>query len=164
MSMLFYNPQVNGDFFEGLPLDHYFDNPNDAWVSMRSTWTDTHGTFLAMKAGNISGHQTHGDEDTGDFVMDALGQRWAGELGSGNYLSNGYFSSESQDSQRWIYYRTRTEGQNTLLLDSESQNVLAAPSTTFGTTGEMQDALNFTPPINSTAFFTMDMTTTYNGT
>jgi hypothetical protein len=41
-----------------------------------------------------SGHQTHGDIDAGDFVLDAMGQRWAGELGSGNYLSDGYFFSE----------------------------------------------------------------------
>jgi hypothetical protein len=36
-----------------------------------------------MKAGQLTGHQTHGDLDAGDFVLDALGQRWAGEYGSG---------------------------------------------------------------------------------
>lgn len=126
---------------------------------------------------------SHGNEDAGDFVLDALGQRWAGELGNfpallinkhtannsltkgdGNYLAAGYFSSEAQDSERWTYYRDRTEGQNTLLLDSVSQNVLAAPTTDFGTTGESQDSLDYTPVNSSTAFFRMDFSTTYNNT
>lgn len=85
-------------------------------------------------------------------------------IGNGNYLADGYFSSESQDSERWSYYRTRTEGQNTLLLDSQSQNVMAAATTAFGSTGEAQDALDYTPGVNSTAFFTMDMSTVYNNT
>lgn len=58
MAMFWYNPEVSGQFFDGLPLDHYFDNPNDAWASMRSSWTDTQGSYIGMKAGNISGHQT----------------------------------------------------------------------------------------------------------
>jgi hypothetical protein len=42
-----------------------------------------------MKSGEIEGHQTHGDLDLGDWVLDAAGQRWFGELGSGEYLSHG---------------------------------------------------------------------------
>lgn len=100
MSMLFYDPQVSGEFWDGLALDHHFDNITDGWVSMRSSWTDTEGTYAAMKSGAIAGHQTHGDIDAGDFVLDAIGQRWAGELGSGNYLADGYFNSEAQNAQR----------------------------------------------------------------
>jgi hypothetical protein len=164
MAMFWYNPQVSGQFFDNLPLDHYFDDPSDSWASMRSTWTSTYGTYVAMKAGNLTGHQTHGDLDCGDFVLDALGQRWAGELASADYLGEGYFSSEAQDSQRWWYYRTRTEGQNTLLLDDSNQDVMAQPTTTWGSTGDVQDSLDYTPPTNSTAFFTIDMSTTYNTT
>jgi hypothetical protein len=43
--------------------------------------------YIAMKAGQLTGHQTHGDLDAGDFVLDALGQRWAGEYGSGGTSS-----------------------------------------------------------------------------
>ena len=60
MSMLFYDPQVSGDFWNGLELDHHFDNTTDGWVSMRSSWTETNGTYVAMKSGAIQGHQTHG--------------------------------------------------------------------------------------------------------
>lgn len=59
---------------------------------MRSSWTDSDGLYVAMKSGKLTDHQTHGDLDAGDFVLDALGQRWAGELGNGDYLSEGYVS------------------------------------------------------------------------
>lgn len=86
-SVFWYNPEVSGGWWDGLPLDHYFSNSTDAWASMRSSWTDNNGVYVAMKAGENSGHQTHNDLDGGDFVLDAMGQRWAGELGSGDYNS-----------------------------------------------------------------------------
>lgn len=130
MAMLFYDPQVVGEFYNGMALDYHFDNLTDAWASMRTSWTDANGVYVAMKAGAIQEHQTHSHMDTvrfssffflliradallccmtqGDFVLDALGQRWAGELGSADYLGDGYFSTgEGQDAQRWLYYRTR---------------------------------------------------------
>ncbi|BGP31527.1 hypothetical protein JCM10296v2_003297 [Rhodotorula toruloides] len=164
MSMLYYDPQVSGQFWDNLPLDHHFSNTTDGWFSARSSWTDNDGIYIAMKAGKLTGHQTHGDLDAGDFVLDAMGQRWAGELGSGDYLSNGYFSSEDQNSPRWLYYRKRTEGQNTLLIGDANQNVAGTPQTTFQSTGEAQDALDYTPTNSSTAFFTADLSEMYNST
>ncbi|HEX6972587.1 MAG TPA: heparinase II/III family protein, partial [Limnochordia bacterium] len=57
------------------------------------------------------------------FVLDALGVRWAEELGSDDYNLPGYFGSG-----RWDYYRKRTEGQNTLVInpsDDPGQDPLA---------------------------------------
>ncbi|KAK4703243.1 hypothetical protein P7C70_g2976, partial [Phenoliferia sp. Uapishka_3] len=164
MSMLFYDPQVSGVFWDGLALDHHFDNTTDGWASMRSSWTNTDGTYVAMKAGAIQGHQTHGDVDAGDFVLDAMGQRWAGELGSGNYLADGYFNSEAQNAQRWLYYRKRTEGQNTLLMGGLDQNVLGVPTTGFGSSGDNQASLVYDINGTSVAYFTADLTAMYNGT
>lgn len=65
MSMLYYDAQVKGDFFDQLPLDHHFDNNTDSWVSMRTSWTDNNGVYVAMKSGALLGHQTHGDLDAG---------------------------------------------------------------------------------------------------
>lgn len=98
---------------------------------------------------------------SGDFVLDALGQRWAGELGSGDYLATGYFSSEAQDSSRWLVYRTRTEGQNTLLVGGANQLVTGVPTTTFGSTGDSQTSLSFTPPSTSTVYMTADLSSVY---
>jgi len=161
-AMGWYNPSVTGAFWDGLALDSSFQNSTDLWGSMRSSWTDNTGVYVAMKAGTNVGHQTHNDLDEGDFVMDALGQRWAGELGSGNYLAEGYFSSDAQDSQRWLYYRKRTEGQNCILVGEQNQLVTAAPTINFGTTGEAQGSSTvYTVPQSSTAYFTADLTSAY---
>ncbi|KAM0789094.1 hypothetical protein ACM66B_003151 [Microbotryomycetes sp. NB124-2] len=162
MSMMYYDPQVSGSFFSGLALDQYFDNSTTSWASMRSSWTDNDGLYVAIKASTLTGHETHGDLDAGTFVIDAMGERWAGELGNGDYLSEGYFSSEDQDSQRWLYYRKRTEGQNTIVLDGANQLVAGEATNKFESTGEEQNALVYTPANASTAYFAADLTSYYD--
>lgn len=161
-SMFWYDPTVSGVFYDGMPIDHFFTNSTDLWGSMRSSWTDSDALYIAMKAGTLQKHQTHNDLDAGDFVIDALGTRWAGELGSGDYLSAGYFSSDAQDSQRWLYYRKRTEGQNCIIVNAANQNVLAAPTIKHGTTGESQgSSASYTVPETSTAYFTTNLESAY---
>ncbi|KIY45778.1 hypothetical protein FISHEDRAFT_48820 [Fistulina hepatica ATCC 64428] len=161
-SMFWYDPTVSGAFWDGLPLDQFFDAELGAWCSMRSSWTDGNALYVAMKAGKDQGHQTHNDLDTGDFVIDALGTRWAGELGSGNYLSTGYFSNDSQDSQRWLYYRKRTEGQNTILIDKLNQHVSDAPTVKHDSSNTTQGSSTVeTLPSDSTAYWMTDMTSAY---
>ncbi|KAH9944214.1 chondroitin AC/alginate lyase [Epithele typhae] len=162
-SMFWYNPTVAGAFWDGMPLDHVFDNSTDQWASMRSSWTDENALYVAIKAGTLQNHQTHNDLDCGDFVIDALGTRWAGDLGSGDYLSTGYFSSDAQDSQRWLYYRKRTEGQNTILVNKANQLVTAAPSIGFDTSNTTQGSSTvFEAPSDSTALFTADLSSAYS--
>ncbi|KAJ7115947.1 chondroitin AC/alginate lyase [Mycena epipterygia] len=163
-SMFWYNPQVSGAFWDGLALDHVFDNSTDQWMSMRSSWTDPNALFVGVKAGTLQGHQTHNDLDVGDFVLDALGTRWAGELGDGDYLSTDYFSNDTQGSARWMYYRKMTEGQNTILIGATNQDVTAKPTINSGTSNTTQGSSTvFTPDSDSTAFFTTDMTSAYFG-
>jgi len=161
-SMFWYNPTVSGAFWDGAALDQFFDNGLDQWASMRSSWTDSKALYVAVKAGKNQGHQTHNDLDAGDFVLDALGTRWAGELGSGDYLSPHYFSSDAQDSDRWKYYRKMTEGQNTILINQSNQNVLAAPTVKHESSGTAQGSstvLNI--PNDSTAYWTSDLSSAY---
>ncbi|KAG8743641.1 hypothetical protein FRC11_013788, partial [Ceratobasidium sp. 423] len=163
-SMFWYDPSIGGTFWDGMPLDHYFDNGLDQWAAMRSTWTDSNALYAAIKSGKHVGHQTHGDLDAGTFVLDAMGQRWAGELGNGDYLSTGYFSSEGKDSQRWLYYRKRTEGQNTLVVNNDNQNVNAQPTVRYDSTGDKQGpSTTYSASGDSAAFFITDLTATYNG-
>ncbi|KAI0361406.1 hypothetical protein OH77DRAFT_1390466 [Trametes cingulata] len=162
-SMFWYDPTVAGAFWDGMPLDHFFDNSTDQWGAMRSSWTDEDALYVAIKAGTLQGHQTHNDLDVGDFVLDALGTRWAGELGSGDYLSTGYFSSDAQDSQRWLYYRKRTEGQNTVLVNKANQLVTAQPTVNHDSSGTQQGSSTVLDvPKDSTAFFTIDMKSAYD--
>lgn len=164
-SMFWYNPAVKGAFWNGLPLDHYFDAPDVQWASMRSSWTDDDALFFAIKAGTHLNHQTHNDLDAGTFVLDALGTRWAGELGSGDYLSTDYFNAapgREQESERWKYYRKHTMGQNTILVNKANQNVNGAPTANYGSSETRQGSSTiFDVPNGSTAFFTTDMSSSY---
>lgn len=163
-SMFWYDPTTLGAWWDGLALDHFFDNSTDQWASMRSSWTDTNALYIAIKAGTLQNHQTHNDLDCGDFVMDALGTRWAGELGSGDYRSTDYFSNDTQGSTRWVYYRKASEGQNVILVNQSNQDVTAQPTVNFGTTGEAQGSSTvYSVSGNSTAFFTADLTSAYFG-
>ncbi|KAH9898198.1 chondroitin AC/alginate lyase [Cubamyces lactineus] len=162
-SMFWYDPTVAGAFWDGMPLDHFFDNSTDQWGSMRSSWTDENALYVAMKAGTLQGHQTHNDLDDGDFVIDALGTRWAGELGSGDYNSPGYFDSDDQNSPRWLYYRKRTEGQNTILINKQNQIVTAHPTVKFDSSETTQGSSTvFDVPNDSTAYFTADISSAYD--
>ncbi|KAL7285465.1 hypothetical protein ACG7TL_000562 [Trametes sanguinea] len=161
-SMFWYDPTVSGAFWDGMPLDHFFDNSTDQWGAMRSSWTDSNALYVGIKAGTLQGHQTHNDLDCGDFVLDALGTRWAGELGSGDYLSTGYFSSDDQDSQRWLYYRKRTEGQNTILVNRQNQLVTAQPTVKHDSSNTVQGSSTVLDvPSDSTAYWTADLTSAY---
>ena len=73
-------------------------------------------SFIGIKGGvNDSGRHTH--YDLGSFVVDALGVRWAIDLGPDNYGLDGYFDPKMKAR----YYRTSTIGHNTLVLDGECQ-------------------------------------------
>ncbi|KAI0756795.1 chondroitin AC/alginate lyase [Daedaleopsis nitida] len=162
-SMFWYNPLVSGAWWDGLAIDQFFTTDDDQWAAFRGSWTDQTTLYVAMKGGSNQRHQTHNDLDAGDFVLDALGTRWAGELGSGNYRSAGYFSNDNQDSQRWLYYRKRTEGQNTILVNQKNQLVTAAPkilqSASTGTKQGSSTVLDIQS--SDTALFTVDLTSAY---
>lgn len=97
---------------EGLPLDKYFRNVEVA--TMRSAWNEKEATFVAFKAGD--NRANHSNLDIGTFVMDALGYRWALDLGADNYNLPGYFGA-----LRWSYYRMRAEGHNTLVINPSKE-------------------------------------------
>jgi hypothetical protein len=162
-SMFWYDATVAGAYWNGLSLDAFFEFGRDLWGSMRSSWTDINALYVAIKGGALQGHQTHGDLDCGDFVLDALGTRWAGELGSGDYLSAGYFDSELQNSTRWLYYRKRTEGQNTILVNEQNQVVTAHPTMIHGSSGTVQGSSTvFKASSSSTAYAVFDLTSAYS--
>ncbi|MDB5083337.1 MAG: Heparinase II/III-like protein [Bacilli bacterium] len=96
----------------GLPLDKHYVDPATELVTMRSKWDDPNAIFAALHTGDNQAN--HGDLDVGDFVLDALGVRWAVELGPDDYNLPGYFDMKTG---RWNYYRKRAEGQNLLLIN-----------------------------------------------
>jgi hypothetical protein len=91
-----------------LPLDKYFRGVEVA--TLRSAWDERDASFVGLKAGDNKAN--HSNLDLGSFVLDALGTRWALDLGADDYNMPGYFGD-----QRWTYYRLRAEGQNTLVIN-----------------------------------------------
>jgi hypothetical protein len=80
----------------------------------RSSWTDSNAFFVGFKGGDNMAN--HGHLDLGTFVMDAMGERWALDLGADDYDLPGYFGA-----QRWDYYRLRSEGHNVPTLGTSNQ-------------------------------------------
>ena len=114
--LLWYDPDKDEDPIEAnLGFDHYFRRCEV--VTMRSGWEDREAVFTGFKGGDNS--TNHGNLDLGDFVLDALGSRFASELGGDDYNLPGYFSG-GPGGQRWTYYRNRAEGQNTLVVNPGS--------------------------------------------
>lgn len=96
----------------GVPLDALFTGIDVGFF--RGSWADPNTTWIGFKGGDNQANHSH--LDLGTFVLDAKGQRFISELGGDDYNMPGYFGG-----QRWTYYRLRTEGQNTLLIDEENQ-------------------------------------------
>jgi hypothetical protein len=88
----------------------------------RSAWGDGDALFAAIKGGY--NQVNHGHLDLGSFELDALGVRWARELGSDNYNLPSYWGSRN-DAQRWKYYRLGSLSHSVPLLDERNQDAYA---------------------------------------
>lgn len=162
-SIFWYDISAQGAWWNNLALDHVFEDPSDLWASFRTSWTDVNGVYMTLKAGALEKHQAHGDLDCGDFVIDALGQRFFGEHGSDDYLNPNYFSNETQASARWTLYRKMTEGQSVITINGQNQLVTAQPTViASGSSNTAQGASTiFSVPEDSSAFFVADLTSAY---
>jgi hypothetical protein len=140
--------KVSPDIFFRGPQNTTSFEPADA-LTLRTRWNDVDATFLGTKAGELGA--SHGNLDAGGFVLDALGRRWAHDLGGDSYALPGYFGA-----QRWDYYRLRAEGHNTLVVNptaNDDQVVGATPPVVL-----FQSA-----PEGDRSATVMDLTTAYTG-
>lgn len=111
LDLVWFDSRQSDPRTRGLPRGKYFRGVEVA--SFRSAWGDRLATFLGFKAGNNMVTHTH--LDRGSFVLDTLGQRWAMDLGADNYNLPGYWTN------RWVFYRTRAEGHNTLVINPDAE-------------------------------------------
>ena len=116
LSALWYDRRFqDGADFGGQPLGVYLrSDAGQELVLLRSAYLDENAVFAGFKAGY--NFINHGDLDIGSFVYDALGERWAEELGPGPYDAPGYFFNPPAGG-RWRNYCKRAEGQNTLVIN-----------------------------------------------
>lgn len=108
-------------------LDRYFRGPVEVAV-FRSAWDDPDALFVGVKAGY--NQVNHGHLDLGNFELDALGVRWARDLGSDDYNLPGYWDGK-RGGQRWSYYRLNSASHNIPMLAGENQDPQAVSSFTL---------------------------------
>lgn len=84
----------------------------------RDSWTDT-GAAVMFKGG-YKGVDEHENLDGGSFLFDALGQRWATDLGRDSY------SLPAVGGTNYGAYRKRAEGQNTLVINPTANDYLSS--------------------------------------
>ena len=106
--LLFIDVDNISENVENLSKDRMFENVEIA--SFRSEFNNNQALYAAISAGDNTA--SHSQLDCGTFVFDALGERWACELGPEDYNVEGYFGSE-----RLKYYRCSAQGQNIIALD-----------------------------------------------
>ncbi|NQT52537.1 heparinase II/III family protein, partial [bacterium] len=124
--LIWFDPRGKGPAADKEPLDRHFTGVQVAFL--RSAWEDPDAVFVGFKGGDNRANHSH--LDLGVFVLDALGQRWAVDLGGDYYNLPGYFGR-----QRWTYYRLKTEGHNTLVINGQNQDTRAkAPIVAFDST------------------------------
>ena len=126
-------------------LDRYFKS-RVAIAVFRSGWDDQ-SLFVGVKAGYNK--VNHGHLDLGNFEMDALGVRWARDLGSEDYNLPGYWEGK-KGGRRWSYYRLGTFSHNVPILRGKDQDVEGEAR--FIKTGEG----------SSRSFVVIDLTSAYS--
>lgn len=89
-------------------LDVYY--PGSEVITMRNSW-EAGQVFAGIKAGETVYEHSH--LDSGSFVFDALGTRWAYDYGKDDY--NLYYTYNWYD-----LYRLRPEGHNTIVINPEN--------------------------------------------
>lgn len=114
--LIWYNTPVT-DQQPNPTLDKYFHGDVEV-ATFRSEWNNPDALFVAVKAG--FNQVNHGHLDLGTFVLDALGHRWALDLGSDDYNLDGYWDRK-EGGKRWQYYRLNSLSHNIPLINNQNQ-------------------------------------------
>ncbi len=111
----------------GLARDRYFREAESA--TMRSSW-DNDAIIVAFESGKNQNMGQHRHLDLGSFILDASGERWIHDTGTDRIT----YQRHKHGNERWMYYRLRAEGHNTLVFnpDSGPDQVLDAESSIRG--------------------------------
>ena len=109
--VIWYRPYANSAAQRD--LDKYFGGSVALYFS-RSSWSDPNALWIGIKAGYNKVNHAH--LDLGNFEMDALGVRWARDLGSDDYNLPDYFGAK-----RYTYYRLESISHNLPLLNDLNQ-------------------------------------------
>ena len=117
LCLLWYDPDlVEGITTDDLQPDYLLLHDGSVSVaSFRSFPGDARQIYAAIKSGSNQA-ASHGDLDIGTFILEAMGERWFVDLGKDSYSLSNYFD-HGNGGTRWTYYRKRTEGHNTIVIN-----------------------------------------------
>lgn len=110
--ILFYEKNNNA---EPIPTSEDLYLAKDEIVLLKDGSEGYGDNFVAMKSGYT--HKSHGHLDSGSFIIDLMGERFASDLGKGDYSWKGYQSPSP--STKYQYYLANAEGHNTLVINPD---------------------------------------------
>ena len=110
MDIFYYMPGDTASTDNDFPLDYMSGGLKLA--SMRQSWGDMSSTWLGALGGTGSGWDHF---HSGTFLWEALGERWAVDLGHDDYnIEGGYFGVDG-----YSLYRRRAEGHNVVVINPD---------------------------------------------
>jgi hypothetical protein len=118
--VVWYEPQVRAALPPRSEVRRYLGIQT---VFLRSDQSLPDPVFMGFKGG--SNQADHAHLDLGSFVLDALGVRWAADLGPDDYDIPGYWDMR-EGGGRWQIFRMSNRSHNTLVLNGDLQRPLAA--------------------------------------
>jgi len=101
------------------------DLPRDALfrgrplACFRGEWGKADALYVAIKGGP-NANVSHGHLDAGSFILEALGVRWAVDMGPEGYDAPGYFEI-GERGRRWTHYLAGSASHNTLVVGGLNQ-------------------------------------------
>jgi len=115
---LWYNPEQSYTDSVAFQRDMLYRNGDV--VTMRSDWDDN-ALFAGM---NVNKHDAESRagfyQNSGTFVIDALGEHWIKSPGRDNYSLPQYaVPHNSPDNQRWKYYFSRAEANSCIVINPD---------------------------------------------
>ncbi len=148
-SMLLYSPKPEySNYLDYMPKYTYTPGNNEV-VAVRRSWVDNNAAFLGAKAGAATTWHDH--LDTGSYIYDNLGVRWAIELGADDYNHINLYNDG-----KYAFYRNRAEGQNTLVINPDGK-------LDQNTGAQYKCVVDEIEVNDSAAYVMMDITKAYEG-
>jgi autotransporter-associated beta strand protein len=114
--------RTDASFYGDPSLRQWGTSGQTAFSEHVSVWRDslTTTSSAVMFKGGYKGTDGHDNLDGGTFIFDALGQRWATDLGRDSY------SIPAVGGTNYGAYRKRAEGQNTLVINPAANDYLSS--------------------------------------
>ncbi len=114
--------RTDASFYGDPTLRQWGTSGQTAWSEHVNVWRDswTSTSSAVMFKGGYKGVDGHENFDGGSFLFDALGQRWATDLGRDSY------SIAQVGGTNYGPYRKRAEGQNTLVINPAANDYLSS--------------------------------------